>query len=92
MNDVSGPARPSLLRRIVVFPAVLIIIEFGLVALVASLASLMLKRVVLVLVLANVSRRIHNCNTYYIFNDKVALVLAYKHISNNEVLYILIPI
>ncbi|MGE8133520.1 CPBP family intramembrane glutamic endopeptidase [Novosphingobium subterraneum] len=46
MNDVSGPTKPSLMRRIVGFPAVLIIIEFGLVAFVASLASLLLKRVV----------------------------------------------
>lgn len=46
MNEVVQPARSGLARRIVTFPAVLIVLEFVTVAFVASLASMLLKRVV----------------------------------------------
>lgn len=46
MNEVAQPVNPGRLRRIVTFPAVLMVVEFVAVAFVALLASMLLGRVV----------------------------------------------
>lgn len=46
MNEATAPTKPGLLRRIITFPAVLLVIEFVAIAIVASAASMALGKVV----------------------------------------------